>query len=555
MRYYKLFSFMALLCAVMTATDSQACTNLLVGKKASADGCTMITYAADSHTIYGDLQYLPAADHKKGDMRKIVDWDDGRVHGEIPEIAHTYAVVGNMNEHQVTIGETTYGGRLQLMDTTGKSIIDYGSLIYIALQRSKTAREAIKVMTDLVAQYGYNSEGESFSIGDPNEIWIMDLIGKGPNEKGAVWVACRIPDDCIAAHANQARIYKFPLNDKENCVYAKDVITFARKMGYFKGKDADFEFSTAYSPSDFSTLRGCDARVWSYFNRFKTGMDKYLPFIRGKKGAELMPLYVKPDRKITVRDMQNMMRDHYEGTPFDMTKDPGATNWWGVPYRYRPMDFKVDSVAYCQERAIATQQTGFVYVAQMRSWLPDAVGGVLWFGVDDANTAVFVPMYCSMTEVPRSYARGTADMYNFNLDAAFWVNNWVANQAYNRYSLMIPDIRKVQGSIEDAFEKQQPSVEAKALALYKTNPAEAVEMLTNYSVNSAQDATARYRKLGEYLMVKYLDGNVKKEKDGKFERNAAGYPVQPDWPGYTQEYYNTVVKGSGDRLKVVQPEK
>lgn len=541
--------------ATAVAPQAQACTNLLVGKKASADGSTLITYAADSHTLYGDLSYLPAADHKKGEMRAIRDWDTGIMHGYIPEVAHTYKVVGNINEHQLTIAESTWGGRPELADTTKGAIMDYGSLITVTLQRARTAREAIAVMTDLVARYGYNSEGESFSIGDPNEIWVLDMIGKGGKEKGAVWVAMRIPDDCISAHANQTRIFKFPLNDKANCLYSKDVISFARKMGYFKGRDADFEFSRAYSPADFGTLRGCDARVWSYFNRFKAGMDAYLPYIAGKKGAEVMPLYVKPDRKLTARDLQNMMRDHYEGTPFDMTKDPGATNWWGVPYRYRPMEFKVDSVTYCQERAIATQQTGFVFVSQMRSWLPDEVGGLMWFGVDDANTAVFVPIYCSITEVPASYAVGKGDLYNFDFDAAFWVNNVVANQAYNRYSLMIPDIRKVQGALEDGFAQRQPEVEAHAVALCKSNPQQAVEYLTNYSVNTAQHATHRYQELAKYLFVKYLDGNVKREKDGKFERNEAGMPVQPQWPGYTQDYYNTVVKGSGDRLKVVEPEK
>lgn len=539
--------------AMGAAASADACTNLLVGKNASADGSTIISYAADAHILYGDLQMLPAADHKPGTMRVINDWDTGIKHGEIPEAAHTYAVVGNINEHQLTIAESTWGGREELWESDG--IIDYGSLIYIALQRCRTAREALDLMTKLVAEYGYCSEGESFSIGDPNEIWVLDLIGKGKKEKGAVWVAQRVPDDCIAGHANQARIHRFPLNDKANCIYSKDVITFARKMGYFNGKDADFDFSAAYAPADFGNLRGCDARVWSYFNRFKAGMDKYLPFINGKKGAEVMPFAVQPDRKVSVRDVQNMMRDHYEGTPFDMTQDPGAKINYDVPYRWRPMEFKVDSVTYSMERAIATQQTGFVFVSQMRSWLPDQVGGCLWFGVDDANTAVFVPMYCCMTEAPASYAQGKADLYTLDWNSAFWVNNWVANQAYSRYNKMIVDIRKVQGEIEDSFEANQPKVEAKAVALVKNNPAEAVEFLTNYSVNQAQSTTARYRKLGEYLFVKYLDGNVKKEKDGKFERNEAGYPVQPNWGGYNQEYYDVVGRGSGDRLKVVEPEK
>ena len=539
----------------MMGFDAMACTNLLAGKNATIDGSVLISYAADSHTLYGDLQYLPAADHKPGDMREIREWDTGKHLGYIPEVAHTYAVVGNINEHQVTVAESTFGGRHELADTTKDAIIDYGSLIYLALQRSRTAREAIKVMTDLVAKYGYCSEGESFSIGDPNELWVMEMIGKGGKEKGAVWVAIRIPDDCISAHANQSRIYRIPLKDKQNCMYSKDVISFARKMGYFSGKDEDFEFSRAYSPADFGTLRGCDARAWSYFNRFKSGMDAYLPFINGKKGAEVMPLYVKPDRKLSCRDVQNMMRDHFEGTPFDMTNDPGAKILYDVPYRWRPMTFKVDGVEYTNERAIATQQTGFVLVSQMRSWLPDPVGGCLWFGVDDANTAVFLPMYCSITEVPESYRQGKADLYTFDFDAAFWVNNLVANQAYHRYSQMIPDIRKVQGEIEDKCANDQPAIESRAVELLKTNRDEAIQYLTNYSVNTAQNATARYQDLAKYLFVKYLDGNRKKEKDGKFLRNEYGMPAQPDFPGYTQDYYNQFGIPSCDHLKEVEPEK
>lgn len=539
----------------MMGIDAMACTNLLAGKNATIDGSVLISYAADSHTLYGDLQYLPAADHKPGDMREIRDWDTGKHLGYIPEVAHTYAVVGNINEHQVTVAESTFGGRHELADTTKDAIIDYGSLIYLALQRSRTAREAIKVMTDLVAKYGYCSEGESFSIGDPNELWVMEMIGKGVKEKGAVWVAIRIPDDCISAHANQSRIYRIPLKDKQNCMYSKDVISFARKMGYFSGKDEDFEFSRAYSPADFGTLRGCDARAWSYFNRFKSGMDAYLPFINGKKGAEVMPLYVKPDRKLSCRDVQNMMRDHFEGTPFDMTKDPGAKNYFDVPYRYRPMDFTVKGVKYSHERAIATQQTGWVFVSQMRANLPDPVGGCLWFGVDDANTAVFLPMYCSITEVPESYRQGKGDLYNFDFDAAFWVNNLVANQAYHRYSQMIPDIRKVQGEIEDKCANAQPAIESHAVELLKTNRDEAIQYLTNYSVNTAQNATARYQDLAKYLFVKYLDGNRKKEKDGKFLRNEYGMPAQPDFPGYTQDYYNQFGIPSCDHLKEVEPEK
>ncbi len=532
---------------------SHACTNLIAGKKATVDGSTMITYAADSHTLYGFLDFYPAADHKPGDMRKIIDWDSGKYLGDIPEVAHTYKVVGNINEHQLTVAESTWGGRHECEDTTGR--VDYGSLIYLALQRAKTAREAIKVMTDLVAEYGYCSEGESFSIGDPNEVWVLEMIGKGGKEKGAVWVAIRIPDDCISAHANQARIHKIPFKDKANCLYSKDVVSFARKMGWFNGKDEDFDFSLTYCPADYGTLRGCDARAWSFFNRFKAGMDRYLPYLEGKKGAEIMPLYVKPDKLVSVRDMQNMMRDHFEGTPYDMTQDPGAKNYFNVPYRYRPMEFKVDSVTYSHERAIATQQTGFVFCTQMRSWLPDPVGGIIWFGVDDANTAVFVPMYCCINEVPESYREGKGDLYNFDFDAAFWVNNLIANQCYHRYSQMIPDVRRVQQGIEDAFAAQQPQVEAKANAIYKTNPAGAVEFLTNYSLNSAQETTRKYQDLAKYLFVKFLDGNIKKEKDGQFERNAWGNPVQPKFGGYTQDYFETIVKGSGDYLRVKEVEK
>ena len=433
--FFKLraLSLMALVALTLGwSAHTHACTNLIAGKKATVDGSTLITYAADSHTLFGFLEFIPAADHKAGEMRKITDWDTGKYLGEIPEVSHTYKVVGNINEHQVTVAESTWGGRHECEDTTGRSIVDYGSLMYIALQRSKTAREAITVMTSLVEKYGYASEGESFSIGDPNEVWVLEMIGKGSAEKGAVWVAIRIPDDCISGHANQARIHKIPFKDKANCLYSKDVVSFARKMGWFNGKDEDFDFSLTYCPADYGTLRGCDARVWSFFNRYATGMDRYLPYLEGKKGAEIMPLYVKPSKLVSVRDMQNMMRDHFEGTPYDMTQDPGAKNYYGVPYRYRPMEFKVDGVTYSHERAIATQQTGFVFCTQMRSWLPDAVGGIIWFGVDDANTAVFVPMYCCINEVPECFSEGKGDLYNFDFDAAFWVNNLIANQCYHR---------------------------------------------------------------------------------------------------------------------------
>ncbi|MGL4292013.1 MAG: dipeptidase [Bacteroidales bacterium] len=528
------------------ASHSHACTSLLVGKKASADGSTMITYAADSHVLYGELYHWPAATYPKGSMLDIYEWDTNKFLGKIPQVSETYSVTGNMNEHQLTISESTWGGREELADTTG--IMDYGSLIYVTLQRAKTAREAIKVMTDLVKKHGYYSSGESFSIADPNEVWIMEMIGKGIGNKGAVWVAVRIPDDCIAAHANQARIHTFPLDDKENCIYSPDVISFAREKGYFNGLNKDFSFSAAYAPADFSALRGCDARVWSFFNKYKQGMDIYLPYIKGEDKTP-MPLYIKPDKLLTVRDVQDMMRDHFEDTPFDMTQDVGAGPF-GVPYRFRPMTFTVDSVKYTNERAIATQQTGFSFVSQMRSWLPNAIGGILWFGVDDANTCVYVPMYCAMTEIPECYQVGNGDMYSVSWNSAFWVHNWVANQAYYRYNQMIGDIRMLQNQLEEKYQTIQPSIEKAALALYEVNPKEAIDYLNHYSVTEAQSATANWKKLGEYLLIKYLDGNVKREKKGEFERTPYGGAAYPQFPGYSEEYYRSVAKDAGDRLKV-----
>ena len=535
----QIFTTIALALTVgFAATDAEACTSLLVGKKASADGSTIISYAADAHTHYGYLDILPAADHEKGAMREIREGDTNKPLGFIPEVAHTYSVVGYINEHQVTVTESTWGGRHELADSTG--ILDYVSLMKIALQRSKTAREAIKVMTTLVAEYGYYSEGESFSIGDPNEIWVMDMIGKGGKEKGAVWVAVRIPDDCISAHAKQPRIHTFPLKDKVNCLYSKDVISFARKMGYFSGKDKDFDFAAAYNPADYGTLRGCDARAWAFFNKYKAGMECYIPYLEGKKDAEIMPLYVKPDRQVSVRDVQAMMRDHFEGTRYDMTKDPGAKVMWDVPYRFRPMSYKVDGVEYVNERAIATQQTAYVLVSQMRSWLPNAIGGVLWFGVDDANTNVFLPMYCSMTKVPHNYADGVADLYALPSESAGGVHSCVAN---------------LPSPLEDALATNQPVIEEKALNAYSTSPAEAAKILNDYSEQVSADATARYKKLGEYLLVKYLDGNRKRETDGKFARNPWGYPLQPEFPGYNEDYYRTIVNGTGDHLRVREVEK
>lgn len=535
-------------CALLlSGVEALACTGLLVGKKASTDGSVMISYAADSHGLYGEMYHWPAATWPKGATLDVVEWDTGKPLGTIAQVEHTYNVVGNMNEHQLAITESTFGGRHELRDTA--AIMDYGSLIYITLQRAKTAREAIKVMTDLVSEYGYYSGGETFSIADKQEAWVMEMIGKGPGRKGAVWVAIRIPDDCISAHANQSRIQQIPFDDKENCLYAPDVVSFAREKGYFKGKDADFSFQQAYCPYDFSALRGCEARVWSFFRQYDPTMDQYADFIKGDPTKQPMPLYIKPNRKLSVQDVQQGMRNHYEGTDLDMTKDAGAGPY-KVPYRWRPMTFKVDGVEYTNERAIATQQTGFVIVPQMREWLPDEIGGILWFGVDDADMAVFNPVYASSVRVPECYRVGNGDLLNFSWTSAFWMHNWVANMAYHKYSFMIQDIRKVQQELENHYQEVIPAIDKAAQELYAKDPKEAVEFLTWFSTSTADNATARWKKLGEYLVVKYIDGNVKKEENGQFKRNAYGLPAYPDFPGYDEEYYRSIVKSAGERLKV-----
>ena len=533
--------------ALLSGMEAMACTGLLVGKKASVDGSVMISYAADSHSLYGELYRWPAADWAPGTMLDIVEWDTGKPLGQIPQVAHTYSVVGNMNEHQLAITESTFGGRHELVDTTG--IMDYGSLIYVTLQRAKTAREAIQVMTDLVKEYGYYSGGESFSIADKNEAWIMEMVGKGVGNKGAIWVAIRIPDDCIAAHANQSRIQQIPFDDKENCLYSPDVVSFAREKGYFKGKDNEFSFAKAYCPYDFGALRGCEARVWSFFRKYDKTMDKYADFIKGDPSKEPMPLYIKPDRKLSVQDVQAAMRDHYEGTDLDMTKDEGAGPY-KVPYRWRPMTFKVDGQEYTNERAIATQQTGFGIVPQMRSGLPDEIGGILWFGVDDADMAVFNPIYCSVYDAPECYRVGNGDLLNFSWTSAFWMHNWVANMAYHKYSFMIEDIRKVQQELENGYQQTIPAIDEAAKKLYAESPEEARKFLTWFSTTTADEATARWKKLGEYLIVKYIDGNVKKEENGQFKRNAYGLPAYPDFPGYDENYYRRIVRSAGERLKV-----
>ena len=524
-----------------------SCTNFLIGKKASTDGSTMISYAADSYNLYGELYHWPAKKYNKGEMLKVYEWDTGKYLGEIPQALETYNVVGNMNEHQLAIGETTFGGRGELSDSTG--IMDYGSLIYITLQRAKNAREAITIMTDLVKDNGYYSSGESFSIADPNEVWVMELIGKGVGNKGAVWVAVRIPDDCVSAHANQARIQQFPLNDPENCIYSPEVISFAREKGYYSGNDADFSFAQAYAPLDFGALRFCEARVWSFFNHVNKDMAKYVTYAKGET-TNPMPLYIKPYKKLSTRDVQNYMRDHYEDTDLDWRNEYGAGPF-NSPYRWSPLTFTVDSVEYCNERPISTQQTGFSFVSQSRSWLPNEIGGILWFGIDDAAQSVYYPVYVGNTTMPESMKEGNGDLLNFTWDSAFWIHNWVSNMVYSRYSDKIVHVNALQEKIEGSFETQQPEIEKKALTLYNESKFEAIKFLNDYTNYSVANGLKEWRKLGEYLMVKYVDGVVKKEDNGKFKRNAHGEPASPDRPGYSNEHYRKVIEETGDKYKVL----
>ena len=528
------------LCSAWVA--GMACTNFLVGKDASVDGSTMISYAADSYALYGYLHFAPAADHAPGAMREVNDWDTGKPLCSIPQVPHTYNVVGNMNEHQLTIGETTWGGRPELEIGEG---IDYGSLMYIALERCKTAREAIKCMTDLVAEYGYASSGESFSIADPNEVWMMELIGKGKVEKGAVWVATRIPDDCIAAHANQARITTINFKDKENWMWSKDVVKFARKQGYFTSKkDEDFNFQEAYAPYDFSGLYVCEARVWSFFRKFSDEMEQYYDFATGKTfvetggkyAGERMPLYIKPNHKVSAQELKDCMRDQYEGTPLDITQGPDAGPW-NSKLRYGSLGFQLDSVQYWFERPIATQQTGWSFVAQMRGYESAKAGGILWFGVDDAASSLYVPMYSKINAVPECYAEGNGDMYTYSPTSAWWTYNIVANWAYTKYSAMMPDIKKVQAAWEDKFNAQVAVVDN---AVAELNDEEATEWLTKYSIMQAEESTAAWKELGIYLFVKYLDGQQRKEKDGQFLRNPYGLPEGPNRVPYPTEFLQSI---------------
>ena len=526
------------------------CTNLLVGKKASTDGSTLISYAADSYGLFGELYHWPAKKYSAGEMLKVYEWDTGKYLGEIAQVSQTYNVIGNMNEHQLAIAETTFGGRSELADSTG--IMDYGSLIYITLQRATNAREAIKVMTDLVNEYGYYSGGESFSIADPNEVWVMEMIGKGVGNKGAVWVAARIPDDCVSAHANQARIQQFPLNDPENYLYAPDVISFAVEKGYYSGDDANFSFAKAYAPLDFGAMRFCEARVWSFFNNVNKDMAEFVTYAQGKT-TDPMPLYIKPDRKLSAQDIQNLMRDHYEGTELDWRFDVGAGPF-NSPYRWSPLTYEIDSVEYCNERPIATQQTAFSFVAQLRSWLPDEIGGILWFGIDDAAQTIYFPFYSGHNVVPHEMAQGNGDLLNFSWTSAFWIHNWVSNMVYTRYSDMSEDMKKVQSKLESSFASQQPQIEEKANELYMQSKDGSVQFLTEYTNNLVKEGMDEWRKLGEYLMVKYIDGVVKPEENGEFKRNPHGQPASPIRTGYSNEYYKKIIEQTGDRYKVIPVE-
>ena len=538
-----------------SVSEAEACSNFIVGKKASVDGSVMCSYSADDYGMFQYLCHYPAAKHAKGEMRKIFDWDSNKYHGEIPEAAETYNVIGNINEWQVTIGETTYGGREEMVDSTG--IMDYGSLIYVALQRSKTAREAIKVMTTLANTYGYNSGGETFTICDPNEAWIMEMMGKGAGSKGAVWVALRIPDDAICAHANQSRIGKFNMKDKKNVMYAKDVVSFARSKGWFKGKDADFSWKMAYAKPDFSGRRFCDARAWAMLNHFYD-MSPYLDWALGKNpDAQDMPLWVVPNKKVSVKDVEAVMRDHYEGTPLSVAdgSDIGG-GIWEMPYRPTPLMYKVDGKQYFNERPVSTQQSGFVFVSQMRSWLPREIGGVFWFANDDANMAAFTPVYCSMTERPECYNTPGADALHFSKKNAYWVCNMTSNMVYPRYSLMFPTLKEVRDSLDNSYFAAQAGVEKKAQELYAQNPQAAVKYLNDYSVEKAQQMLARWNQLFEFMVVKYNDMIIKPtDKNGTFKKTPYGLGATPVRPGYPEKFAKQLVKQSGDKFLVPEEKK
>ena len=529
--------------------SSEACTNFIVGKAASKDGSVICTYNADDYGMFIGLCHYPAAKHAKGEMRKVIDWDTKEYHGEIPEAPETYNVIGNINEYQVTIGETTYGGREEMVDSTG--ILDYGSLIYIALQRSKTAREAISVMTTLAETYGYNSEGETFTICDPNEAWIREMMGKGPGSKGVVWVAMRIPDNAICAHANQSRIGKFNMKDKKNVIYSKDVVKFARSKGWFDGKDTDFSWKETYAKPDFGGRRFCDARVWAFFRHFDKGFDRYLPWALGKDpNAEDMPLWIVPDHKVSVQEVEACMRDHYEGTPLSLDQDV-AQGLWDSPYRPTPLYFEVDGKKYFNERPTSTQQTAFSYVSQMRSWLPREIGGVLWFGNDDGNMVAYTPIYCGNTIQPECYNTPGADAVTFSDKNAYWVCNWVSNMVYPRYSQMFPALKEVRDSLEQSYFVEQKQIEDHASQLYANDKAAALKYLNDYSNEKAAQMLARWKQLATYLIVRYNDMAVKPvNADGTFKRTSTGLGARVERPGYTDAARRALVKQTGDKFAV-----
>lgn len=560
---------------LIASTVGKACTNFLVTRGASVDGSNFITYAADSHIRYGELYFTPAADWQEGSMRVIYDRSTNQPRGEVPQPGHTYKVIGYINEHQVALGETTFGGRTELIDPTG--IIDYGSLMFLALERSTSAREAIKIMADLVEEYGYGSDGETFSISDANEVWYMEITGKGYTpvydkmtgdtvnaDRGAVWVAIRIPDGYVSGHANAARITTFPLrdgkksitdkdwkrlyNDDVEVIYKHDIIDFARRKGYFTGKDQAFDFSAAFAPVDFSAARICDMRVWAMFNEINDDMDQYLDYVTGKDlTAERLPLYVKPNRKISLSDMMSFMRNYFQGTEYDKSQDIGGDPF-GSPYRWTPLYWEYEGKQYFHERTTVTQQTGFSFIAQSRNWLPDEIGGIIWFGVDDTNSTVYTPFYCSIDEVPVEFRQGNGDMLTYSDNAAFWVFNRLAHFKYLFYNRVIDDIIKVQNELENTYQKEVETIDKEALRLYDINPEEARVLLTEYSCNAGKNTVERWKELDNFLLVKYLDSNIKQEQDGNFIRNPWGYPVSPKQNGYPDSWKKKVIEDTGDRF-------
>ncbi len=569
--------FLIFIFFVFSGFSSHACTNFLVSKGASVDGSTMISYAADSHIRYGELYFRKGGQWEPGTMVEVRDRGTNRLITKIPQAPITYNVIGFMNEHQVSMGETTFGGRSELQDSTG--LMDYAPLMFIALDRAKTAREAIQIIAELVELYGYHSSGESFSIADKNEVWIMEIIGKGTQmtwdkksgryfnkNKGAVWVAKRIPEGYISAHANHARIMNFPLHDGKKSIsskymklinnpeieviYAHDVIDFARNKKYFEGKDSEFGFSDVYAPLDFGAARFCEIRVWSFFRRFNDNMEQYKDYASGFNLKNRMPLYIKPNRKISVADLIESKRDYLQGTEFDMTKDAGAGPH-GCPYRWRPLTWKYEGKTYFNERAAMTQQTGFSYITQARNWLPDPVGGINWFSVDDAGSTVYVPIYCGIFRVPESYAEGNGDILTYSPTSAFWSFNKVSNFVYLRYDLMIQDVKKTQKELENSHFEAVTQADLQAIRMLKEKPEDMLsvrQMLTDFSVNAGNNTVERWNRLFEFLLVKYMDGNMKQEENGVFKRNDYGYPLPPKHIDYPDWWKKLIIEQSGDRF-------